>query len=137
MIQYIFLRQVISLGNDTKKSYTIRLIVLAVLAICAVSILVFSLWIYHSSHKNTIPCTVADKEVVSYSGEGKEDEKQYRVDTLECGMLVVETSLRSLSTDPDDIFSHIEEGSLYEFTVTGTGVEPYSRPLSIIDYKEM
>ena len=40
MIQYIFLRQVISLGNDTKKSYTISLIVLAVLAICAVSILV-------------------------------------------------------------------------------------------------
>ena len=122
---------------NTKKSYTISMIALAVLAICAVSILVFSLWVYHSSHKNTIPCTVADKEIVSYSSEEKEDEKQYKVDTLECGTLVVKSSLRSLRTDPDDIFSHIEEGSLYEFTVTGTGVEPYSRPLSIIDYKEM
>ena len=122
---------------NTKKSYTISLIALAVLAICAVSILVFSLWVYHSSHKNTIPCTVAGKEIVSYSGEEKEDEKQYRVHTLECGTLVVEPSLRSLSTDPDDIFSHIEEDSLYEFTVTGTGVEPYSRPLNIIDYREM
>lgn len=122
---------------NTKKSYTISMIALAVLAICAVSILVFSLWIYHSSHKNTIPCTVADKEIVSYSGEGKEDKKQYKVDTLECGTLVVKPSLRSLSTDPDDIFSHIKEDSLYEFTVTGTGVEPYSRPLNIIDYREM
>lgn len=122
---------------NTKKSYTISLIALAVLAICAVSILVFSLWVYHSSHKNTIPCTVAGKEIASYSGEGKEDEKQYKVDTLECGTLVVKPSLRYLSTDPDDIFSHIEEGSLYEFTVTGTGVEPYSRPLNIIDYREM
>lgn len=101
------------------------------------SILVFSLWIYHSSHKNTIPCTVADKEIVSYSSEEKEDEKQYKVDTLECGTLVVKSSLRSLSTDPDDIFSHIKEDSLYEFTVTGTGAEPYSRPLNIIDYREM
>lgn len=122
---------------NTKKSYTISMIALAVLAICAVSILVFSLWIYHSSHKNTIPCTVADKEIVSYSGEGKEDKKQYKVDTLECGTLVVKPSLRYLSTDPDDIFSHIKEDSLYEFTVTGTGVEPYSRPLNIIDYREM
>lgn len=122
---------------NTKKSYTVIMIALAVLAICAVSILVFSLWIYHSSHKNTIACTVADKEVVSYSGEGKEDEKHYRVHTLECGTLVVKSSLRYLSTNPDDIFSHIEEGSLYEFTVTGTGVEPYSRPLNIIDYKEI
>lgn len=122
---------------NTKKSYTISMIALAVLAICAVSILVFSLWVYHSSHKNTIPCTVADKEIVSYSSEEKEDEKQYKVDTLECGTLVVKSSLRSLRTDPDDIFSHIEEGSLYEFTVTGTGAEPYSRPLNIIDYKEI
>lgn len=122
---------------NTKKSYTISMIALSVLAICAVSILVFSLWVYHSSHKNTIPCTVADKEIVSYSGEGKEDKKQYKVGTLECGTLVVKSSLRSLSTDPDDIFSHIKEDSLYEFTVTGTGVEPYSRPLNIIDYKEI
>lgn len=122
---------------NTKKSHKISMIALAVLAICAVSILVFSLWIYHSSHKNTIPCTVADKEIVSYSGEGKEDKKQYKVDTLECGTLVVKSSLRSLSTDPDDIFSHIKEDSLYEFTVTGTGAEPYSRPLNIIDYKEI
>lgn len=122
---------------NTKKSYTISMIALAVLAICAVSILVFSLWVYHSSHKNTIPCTVADKEIVSYSSEEKEDEKQYKVDTLECGTLVVKSSLRSLRTDPDDIFSHIEEGSLYEFTVTGTGAEPYSRPLNIIDYREI
>lgn len=122
---------------NTKKSHKISMIALAVLAICAVSILVFSLWIYHSSHKNTIPCTVADKEIVSYSGEGKEDKKQYKVGTLECGTLVVKSSLRSLSTDPDDIFSHIKEDSLYEFTVTGTGVEPYSRPLNIIDYREM
>lgn len=122
---------------NTKKSYTIRMIALAVLAICAVSILVFSLWVYHSSHKNTIPCTVVDKEIVSYSGEGKEDEKHYRVGTLECGTLVVEPSLRSLSINPDDIFSHIKEDSLYEFTVTGTGIEPYSRPLNIVDYKEM
>ena len=122
---------------NTKKSYTISMIALAVLAICAVSILVFSLWVYHSSHKNTIPCTVADKEIVSYSSEEKEDEKQYKVDTLECGTLVVKSSLRSLRTDPDDIFSHIKEDSLYEFTGTGTGVEPYSRPLNIIDYREI
>lgn len=127
----------ISLKKNTKKSYTIRMIALIVLAICAISIMVFSLWVYHSGHKNTIPCTVTDKEIVSYSGEGKKTEKQYRVDTLECGMLVVKPSLRYLSTDPDDIFSHIEEGSLYEFTVTGTGAEPYSRPLNIIDYKEI
>lgn len=113
------------------------MIALIALAICAVFIMVFSLWVYYSGHKNTIPCTVIDKEIVSYSGEGKETKKQYRVDTLECGMLVVEPSLRFLSIDPGDIFSHIKEDSLYEFTVTGIGIEPYSRPLNIIDYKKM
>lgn len=127
----------ISLKKNTKKSYTISMIALIALAICAVFIMVFSLWVYHSGHKNTIPCTVIDKEIVSYSGEGKETKKQYRVDTLECGILVVEPSLRFLSIDPDDIFSHIKEDSLYEFTVTGTGIEPYSKTLNIIDYKEM
>ena len=113
------------------------MIALIALAICAISIMVFSLWVYHFGHKNIIPCTVIDKEIVSYSGEEKETEKQYRVDTLECGMLVVEPSLRFLSINPDDIFSHIKEDSLYEFTVTGTGIKPYSRPLNIVDYKEM
>lgn len=117
---------------DRIKDHWIGIAIGAVFAILLI-VIPIGVWYTDYSGKQTLICTVNDKDRTTKSGSNSSEARVY---TDQCDVLTVNDRFFSGSNDSASLYSKIKVGQTYEFTTVGRRIPLLSTFPNIIEVRQ-